>query len=342
MNSRKELAILLGYTPKSLTSIIYQTPQALKYSTFQIEKKSGGQRTIKAPIPKLKKLQTHLSSVLYECLSEIEEGRNERAISFGFRRHLSIADNASRHKRRRWVLNLDLEDFFPSFNFGRVRGFFLKDKNFNLHAEVATTIAQIACDGTALPQGSPCSPVISELISQILDMRLVRLAKKYKVTYSRYADDITFSSNQKEFPVQLAVPDLTDSNQWVLTDELTGIISRSGFSVNNNKTRMQFRGSRQSVTGLVVNEKMNIKSEYYRNTRAMCSSLFESGVFFKKTIASDVPGGAPVPDYTRNLNILYGIISHIYTITQKSERRDLQQQREAEGNSQAIQEISIL
>jgi RNA-directed DNA polymerase len=176
--SRKELAAILGYTPKALTSIVYQTPLSLKYSTFEIGKKSGGKRTIKEPIPKLKKLQTHLSHVLYQCLSEIEKDRDTKPISFGFRRDRSIAENASRHKRRRWVLNLDLEDFFPSFNFGRVRGFFLKDKAFGLHSEVATTIAQIACDGTALPQGSPCSPVISELIAQILDMRLVRLGRR--------------------------------------------------------------------------------------------------------------------------------------------------------------------
>ena len=160
------------------------------------------------------------------------------------------------------MLNLDLEDFFPSFNFGRVRGFFLKDKAFGLHPEVATTIAQIACDGTALPQGSPCSPVISELIAQILDMRLVRLAKKYGVTYTRYADDITFSTSQKNFPTGLATVDSNDPSVWHLSDELVGKIVTSGFVINAAKTRMQFRGSRQMVTGLVINEKVNIRSDY--------------------------------------------------------------------------------
>ena len=201
---RKELADVLGYKPSALTAIVYMTPAVAKYTTFDIPKKSGGVRTIKAPEPRLKKLQTHLAHVLYQCLAEIETGRNAKPVSFGFRKEGRITDNAKNHKRRRYVLNLDLADFFPTFNFGRVRGFFLKDQNFKLGTEVATTIAQIACDGVALPQGSPCSPIISELIGQVLDLRLLRLAKKYGVRYSRYADDLTFSTNNKQFPAALA------------------------------------------------------------------------------------------------------------------------------------------
>lgn len=326
--NRKELAVILGYQPKTLTAIVYQTPLASKYTTFEIDKKSGGKRTIKAPIPKLKKLQSHLSHVLYQCLAEIERERGTKPISFGFRKDRSIAENASRHKRKRWVLNLDLEDFFPSFNFGRVRGFFMKDKAFALHPEVATTIAQIACDGTALPQGSPCSPVISELIAQILDMRLVRLAKKYGVTYTRYADDITFSTSQKEFPAGLATVDSSDPSVWHLSDELVGKIVTSGFKINATKTRMHFRGSRQMVTGLVVNEKVNIRSDYYRRARAMCDMLFQTGKYYKVVIQPDDDDEDPKPDLTSNLNPLQGILGHIYSVTQTEERREVAEQRQ--------------
>ena len=318
----------MGYKPKSMTAIIYKTPPALKYTTFEIDKKSGGKRTIKAPTPKLKKLQSHLSHVLYLCLAEIERERAAKPISFGFRKDRSIAENASRHKRRRFVLNLDLEDFFPSFNFGRVRGFFLKDKAFGLHPEVATTIAQIACDGTALPQGSPCSPVISELIAQILDMRLIRLAKKYGVTYTRYADDITFSTSQKDFPAGLATVDLNNPAVWHLSEELVSKIVTSGFAINNAKTRMYFRGSRQMVTGLVVNEKVNIRSDYYRRARAMCDSLFQSGQYYKFVIQPDDDDEEPKPDLTNNLNPLQGILGHIYSVTQTEERREVTEQRQ--------------
>jgi RNA-directed DNA polymerase len=323
---RKELAALLGYRPSTLTSIIYQIPFAERYSTFEIDKKGGGKRTIKAPVPKLKKLQSHLSHLLYQCLDEIEKDRAAKPLSFGFRRGRWIADNAVRHKRRRWVLNLDLADFFPTFNFGRVRGFFLKNKAFTLQPEVATTIAQIACDGTALPQGSPCSPVISEMIAQILDMRLVKLAKKYGMTYTRYADDITFSTNQKEFPASIAVSEASDASKWILSDELLSKITGSGFVLNDAKTRMQFRGSCQMVTGLVVNEKVNIRSDYYRQSRAMCDTLFSTGTYFR-SMKEAVGGGEAVPDFTKSLNPLEGILGHIYAVTQTEERREITEQR---------------
>lgn len=302
--NRKDLARILGFKPKALTAIIYQTPPALRYTEFEIPKKSGGTRTIKAPNEKLKKLQLHLTHLLYGCLTEIEESQNGRAVSFGFRKNGTISDNAKNHKRRRYVLNIDLSDFFPSFNFGRVRGYFLKNNAFELKEEVATTIAQIACDGQALPQGSPCSPVISELIGRILDIRLLRLAKKLGVTYSRYADDITFSTNQKEFPAALAIRDEENISVWALGDELVSKISASGFAINSDKTRMHCRGSRQLVTGLVVNEKVNIRSDYYRRARAMCDSLFQTGHYFFSYTPSDDPDGEPQPDYTENPNHL--------------------------------------
>lgn len=327
--NRKDLAKLLGYKPSALTSIVYKTPLADKYSSFEIPKKSGGTRIIKAPNPRLKKLQTHLAHLLYGCLSDIEEKRNTSPVSYGFRRGRTITDNAKNHKRRRYILNLDIQDFFPAFNFGRVRGFFLKDQAFELNKEVATTIAQIACDGTALPQGSPCSPVISELIAQILDLRLLRFAKKHGVYYSRYADDLTFSTNQREFPVALAVQDQLDTSIWNLSNELTQKIEGCGFTINPDKTRMHLRGNRQIVTGLVVNEKANIKSEYYRKARAMCHSLFQTGMYFRAIPAPDNANEGLSPDLTGNINPLEGILSHIYAVTQSEERRSIQEQRES-------------
>jgi hypothetical protein len=102
------------------------------------------------------------------------------------------------------VLNIDLEDFFGTVNLGRVRGFFIKERNFALKPRVATVLAQIACHDNALPQGSPCSPVISNLIGHVLDIQLSALARKTGCTYSRYADDITFSTNKQVFPPAIA------------------------------------------------------------------------------------------------------------------------------------------
>jgi RNA-directed DNA polymerase len=95
-------------------------------------------------------------------VDEINTANNRKdRIAHGFKRKRSIITNARQHSNRRYVFNIDLEDFFPSINFGRVRGFFIRDKGFALNDDVATVIAQIACHEDALPQGSPCSPVVS-------------------------------------------------------------------------------------------------------------------------------------------------------------------------------------
>ncbi|MCX5616606.1 reverse transcriptase family protein [Bombella sp. TMW 2.2559] len=262
-----------------MKAIVYGLDIAKKYSTFYVPKKSGGQREIKAPTPKLKKLQSHLARILCECLEEIDREREGACLSFGVKRGSSVIKNAAQHKGRRWVFNFDLENFFPAFNYGRVRGFFLKDKKFTLHPVVATTIAQIACDGEALPQGSPCSPVIAELVAQILDARLVRLVKKYGVRYTRYVDDITFSTNQKDFPADLALVDPGNPSRWLIGNATMSAVEGAGFSINKFKTRMSFRDRRQMVTGFVVNKKVNIRSDYYRRSRAMCDRLFKIGTF---------------------------------------------------------------
>ena len=208
-------------------------------------------------------------------------GPPRRHLSHGFAKHLSIVTNANIHRRRRYLLNLDLKDFFPSINFGRVRGMFIKDKRFALDPKIATLIAQIACYDNVLPQGSPCSPVISNIIGHLLDIRLVRFAKAQKCTYSRYADDITYSTNAKLFPTDVAAPIGGTEHEWTLGAALLKEIDKAGFAINPAKTRMQYRGSRQVTTGLLVNEKPNILPEYYRTVRAMCWSLFNSGTYYR-------------------------------------------------------------
>ena len=260
--SLSDVARLLHFKPKAVSYILYIQPEATKYKTFQIPKRNGGQRTIKAPVDALKVLQRKLSDLLLDCVDEINTARQRKdRIAHGFKRKLSIITNAREHRCRRWVFNLDLEDFFPSINFGRVRGFLLKNRDFELHEEVATVVAQIACYENSLPQGSPCSPVISNLVAHLLDMRLVKLASEAGCTYSRYADDLTFSTNKKEFPPDIAVPlvvEGVESHLWLPGEALQKIIERSDFRINAKKTHQMYRASRQSVTGLVVNKRVNV------------------------------------------------------------------------------------
>lgn len=293
--SVSDLAILLNSQPEKVGFFLYKVPAENKYTSFTIPKKTGGVRNIDAPVPQLKYLQTKLAEYLEDCLIEIDETERQNldskkkfsSASHGFKKEHSIITNARPHRRKRWVLNLDLKDFFPSINFGRVRGFFIKNKHFRLSPTVANTIAHIACYKGTLPQGSPCSPIISNLIGHLLDIRLIKIAKKYSCTYTRYADDITFSSDLKKFPTQIAYRKFLDRNNWILGTTLKKEIEKAGFYVNDKKTRMQYRGSRQDVTSLVVNKKVNVKRDLYKRLRAQCHTLFLTGecyeIDYKKT-----------------------------------------------------------
>ncbi|HFQ5096045.1 TPA: retron Ec67 family RNA-directed DNA polymerase/endonuclease [Vibrio vulnificus] len=278
--TKPELASILGVSAAFLTRTLYRpgvkSHVNSHYHQFDITKKSGGVRTISAPSDELKDLQRKLSDLLLDCKEVIHFDNNVKcSLSHGFERERSIITNARIHRGKKNVLNLDLSDFFGSFNFGRVRGYFIANRDFKLDPHIATIIAQIACYKDSLPQGSPCSPVIANLITNSLDIKLSKLAKRNGCSYTRYADDITFSTRKKCFPTAIVknVEDLT------LGSKLLGEIRRAGFSVNPKKTRLQIKDSRQEATGLVVNKKVSVKSEYWRLTRAMAHSLFKTGKF---------------------------------------------------------------
>lgn len=312
--SLSDLAHLLGFRPKAVSYILYKIPEENKYTEFSIPKKNGGERVIKAPMHKLKLLQKRLADLLYECYNEIN--KNNKSISHGFLKNHSIVTNAFNHINKRYVFNVDLLDFFPSINFGRVYGFFINNHHFLLDSKVATVIAQIACHNNELPQGSPCSPIISNLIGHLLDIRMVRLAKKAKCTYSRYADDLTFSTNNKTFPNIIAIE--KENNQWQVSEKLKREIEKVGFLVNENKTSMQYKTARQMTTGLVINKKVNIKREYYKKARSMCHELFQNNKFYLKNIDFD-NNNSEIKDKVDNkiyasLQQLEGILSFIYQI----------------------------
>ena len=316
-----DLAYLLSCTPKGLSYNLYELSPDEKYRRFDIPKKSGGSRTINAPNERLALIQQRLASLLYDCIDEIQKkNKNYLRASHAFQKKRTIISNAIQHRRRRYVFNIDLEDFFGTINFGRVRGFFIKDTNFAVAEPVATLIAQIACHENALPQGSPCSPVISNLIGHILDRRISALARDAKCTYTRYADDLTFSTNIKEFPTEIAVN--TDGAEWQVGEMLRSQIDRAGFSINESKTRMALRHSRQTVTGLVVNAKVNINQNYYRSVRAMCRSLLRTGQYHNPLAhnTSVEDGNEDAREGIDNLNPLEGMLAHIYYVKMRRDR----------------------
>lgn len=314
-SSLSDLAILLGFRPSAVSYILYKRTPTENYRAFAVPKKRGGYRTIHAPVEGLKTLQRRLSVLLQDCLDEIQQSNVDR-ISHGFVRKKSIVTNASQHYRRRWVFNIDLEDFFPSINFGRVRGFLMKNRDFAVHERVATVMAQIACHDNSLPQGSPCSPVFSNLIGHLMDIRLVRLASEAACYYSRYADDLTFSTNRAKFPSEIATlsqKNATGPQVWEPSALLRDAIDRSGFRINASKTRLMYRFSRQEVTGLVVNAKVNVRREYRRNVRAMVHRLTTTGEFTIRRMTRS-NGGMVLEERKGRLNELHGMLGFIDSI----------------------------
>ena len=303
--------------------MLYKKPPLTKYSSFDVPKRRGGVRKISAPSPELKLLQRNLSDVLQNCAEEINKGKKwQDQLAHGFKRGRSIITNAAKHQKRRYVFNVDLQDFFPAINFGRVRGFFIKDANFMLHPKVATVLAQIACHENGLPQGAPCSPVISNLIGHVLDIHLCKLASASGCTYSRYADDITFSTNKPDFPSGIAKRTAGETHKWGVGDKLLDAVTNAGFAINPTKTRMQYRSSRQAVTGLVVNRKVNIPSDYRRTVRAMAHRLFRTGKFQRLRMLRDAKGLLTPGMVDGTMAQLHGMMGHIDAVDRHNFERE--------------------
>ncbi|HFR3333245.1 TPA: retron Ec67 family RNA-directed DNA polymerase/endonuclease [Streptococcus suis] len=270
IKTREDFATFIGVPYKYLTYLLYNQRIENLYIAFEIPKKSGGVRIINSPEDRLKKILKKIMRKLEERMVFLEqEGKISSKVAHGFIKSKNIITNASSHHNRKIVLNVDIENFFPSFHFGRVKGFFEKNKYFKVPKEVAVFIAQLTCYNGSLPQGSPCSPIITNLICQILDFRIIELAQKYNLKYTRYADDMTFSTNDMQFV----------DTYIRFVEELGDLLTRSGFSLNDEKTHIQFQREKQTVTGLTVNKKVNVSRHFYKNTRAMVNTLYKKGEF---------------------------------------------------------------
>lgn len=242
------------------------------YRNFSIPKKSGAMREILAPDGLLKDILSAFAfmlSVLYEAPKNV----------MAFTRNRSIVNNAREHCGHNYVLNLDLKDFFTTINALDVeRGL----KRVGIPHHVAKVLARIctyphvAPDHrveNVLPQGSPASPVLSNICAAILDQRLDGLARRFHLAYTRYADDMTFSSNHNVYH---------DNGDFMT--ELYKIINECGFIVNSKKTRLQRRGARQQVTGLNVGNHVNVTRKFVKNLRASIHHLFLSDTLLKHDV----------------------------------------------------------
>jgi RNA-directed DNA polymerase len=269
LKTRKDIASLLEISDYQLRYHLYIYPRDKAYTTFKIPKKTGEYRTISVPHTCLKIIQRKLNQI-FKCVYQPKPSTQ------GFVTGKSIVTNAKQHLRQRYVLNLDIKDFFSSINFGRVRGLLMASP-YNCTEEIATVLAQICCHENKLPQGAPTSPIVSNMISARLDSQLQRLAKKYHCIYTRYADDITFSTSRPKFPGHLAWFS-EEAEKLILSDDLKKTIEDNGFIVNESKSRLYSRYRHQEVTGITVNQKLNVKRKYIRQIRAMLHAWEKYGL----------------------------------------------------------------
>lgn len=276
LQSLADVAALLDVSPQELGYILYRLPPDKRYRSFDIPKRTGGKRTICAPIGGLKRIQSRLNMVLQELYAATYGKRHH---VHGFRTGHSIVTNAVLHVDKRYVLNVDLLDFFPSINFGRIRGMFMAVP-FRTGEQAATTLAKICCHDNMLPQGAPTSPILSNFICARMDSELSRLTKCIGCVYSRYADDITISTNKHRFPAQIASCRLEpDGSRGPvnLGHDFSDVIRCNGFETNPQKTRLLTQPYRREVTGLVVDEKVNVRRPVIRQVRAMLNAWEKYG-----------------------------------------------------------------
>lgn len=215
----------------------------MPYYTFTIPKKSGGTRTITAPDPELKAKQKELLKGMRRLPAFWVSKK-----AHGFARKRSILTNARIHTGKKWILNLDIEDFFPSITRSRTLG------HYKLGGDL-----DLAFHNGSLPQGAPTSPFLSNIYMRDFDTTIVVLVRKYvsdDIEYTRYADDLTFSSNSYALE---KVP------LFVRTK-----LNTLDLKLNNKKTRLAGPGQRQEVTGLNINSgRPTIPKKYRRKVRAI-------------------------------------------------------------------------
>jgi len=244
------------------------------YINFKLPKKSGGFRLISAPMPMLKSAQSWILENILNHVSVHESAH-------GFLLGKNIVSNAQAHVGAKIIVNFDLENFFPSINYKRVKGVF---RSFGYSESVATVLAlictapdteEIELDGKSyfvalgerhLPQGSPASPAISNIVARRLDKSLAKIAADQDFTYTRYADDLTFSIDDK------------DADVGKLMRQVRYVVGKQGFIVNEDKTRILRRGRQQEVTGIVVNDKISIDRKTLRKFRAVLHQAETKGL----------------------------------------------------------------
>ena len=272
LQSFQDLADFLGVRAAQVSYYAFQVDKIRAYSNFSIPRSNGQPRVIDVPVRTLKYIQR----LIHESLVQIY--RPHPAVH-GFMCGRSVLTNASNHLNSRYVLNIDLQDFFPTITRQRIFGRLVKPP-YSLQNRVANAIAALTTNHLGrLPQGSPASPVIANIVAASLDHEIARLCGPLGCRYTRYADDITISKSRGEMPPSVArYPTARGTGSVIIGDRLAKIIYDQGFRINERKSRLQSYGKRQTCTGLVINgDKPTPPKRYVRRLRSLVHHWRKNG-----------------------------------------------------------------
>ena len=310
MTTIEDIANLLEINKEQLWKNVINNKS---YTSFKIPKKNSSLfREINKPSQNLDIIQKKLNYALSLAYDKTHNSAH------GFLANKSIKTNAMQHINKKIILNIDLEDFFGTINFARVRAMFITYYKFN--NGVATILANICCDNhNKLAQGAATSPLISNIIANKLDKQLFKLAKSSKSNYTRYADDITFSTNLNELSKNI----LLDEINLELGKSLENTVLSNGFKINSSKTRISRSNKAQYVTGIKVNEKLNVNRKYIKKIRTIINNIEKNIDDLEK--AREIfhrehnHRGTLFKDYDM-VNVLRGMISHVGFIKGKKDQ----------------------
>ncbi len=261
-----ELKTFLSVTDAELAVIAKH--RSRMYTIVPLPKKSGGVRFIQAPDNRLAYLQRRLLEVF-------ETMYTPRKVVHGFVAGRSSVTNANQHIKRKYVLNVDLKDFFPSIRQDRISGLLF---TLGVPADVCKHVCSICCVRNQLPQGAPTSPILSNMIAMKMDRQLMSFCKPHRIRYTRYADDLTFSvfTNPRSlFNVDTPPPGKLDPQ--LISTELLKIVEANGFVINDKKVRFFGQNSRKEITGILVSDTLNLRRTYIRRIRSMLFCIEKDG-----------------------------------------------------------------
>lgn len=289
LSSEAALLKYLGLSPAELKKVWWFRHRM--YREFEIAKGPGKSRLISAPDRRLKMLQRNIAALLDQMYSP-------RNPVHGFVDNRSVRTNAASHLRSKFVVNLDIQGFFSAISENRISGLL---KALGVNEGAAGIVARICSNKGCLPQGAPSSPILSNMICFRLDKELQRIAKAAHCIYTRYADDISFSSYQP--PAMLfegGVPPTGSFSPDALAKQLTAAFINNGFKINPNKAHYADRNSRRTVTGLKTNEGLNVDRRFIRDVRSALYSVEKLGhTSAQKRFVDDYDGKCSIASFLK-------------------------------------------